>query len=390
MKKRVFSVFLISLVLPFIVNCNEALAAGYTYINNEIWDGPDRLRFNTDKTLDFFEDGEWKNINSVILDKNNLNFIFHKSDNPEFFGSFYLAGVYAYEIALGFLSEDGKTLYVGLGFILSKEESGKKSKSVTKSYITKGDSLAPFNKVRFNSDNSFDFFEEGEWNTLYVTWLDKKNRIFISRPDPEDTENVIFGVFSADEKTLCLGNTIYSFELSSPKLTVDSLDVGGITFRSKPEDLAIQFPAVISYQDFVTGWIKDNQTAFMIIDFDGFDALIFVFEKDKLISISETAVQLPEEDENKLPALVQKSVRELTAKYGEPKVVLSSSSNEGHSFESINFTWYGEIIINAFYLWYTDKSGRPFKGTYRTVYYELDNLDEKQPHKILGSRRYKF
>jgi len=373
MKKRVLSVFLLSLVMPIIASSNKNSISEYTYISKSGSPSRYKVRFNADKSLDLFIDGEWKNTLSVTwLDKNNLNFIVYKSDNPEFFQLFYRDN---FEAGLGVLSEDRRTLYIGWvdkHFIFSREQTG--PESVINSYINKSDGVLC--KAQLNTDNSVELFvNDVSTSTFYIVYPDKKTKNFTSWPESNGAVGVI-GVFSADGKTLYLGYFVYSFKLSSnPKLTFDSINVGGITLRSTPEDLIIQYPAA-------KGSSKNDQTRFSVDGLDDFGFVLFDFEKDRLVHILKYAIKLGEECEYGLPALVQKSVRELTAKYGKPKVDQFSSligdpslNNETRFCENKRlFTWYGEIIIQINYFWVTDESGQPSFGIC-SIDYDFDSCD---------------
>jgi|GEM_PF-3679555 len=376
MKKKGFSVFLLSLVLPIIASSNKDSISEYTYISRSSYPSRDKVRFNADKTLDFFENGKWKHVDSVVPDKENLNFIVHKSDNPEFLQLFYGDDC---ETGLGVLSEDRRTLYmadVEDDFIFSREETKTNLKFATNyTYVNESDPSGV--KVQFNADNSLDLFVGGgRINTPSVTWLDKKNRIFISHPDPKEDFDLV-GVFSEDEKTLYLGEVGFFFELCSPKLTFDSINVGGITLRSTREDLIIQYPAARVVHE-------DNQVKFLVDGLDGFAYVNFAFKNDKLVHILKYESDL--ERDGKVSALVQKSVRELTAKYGKPKVKQSSpvyypSYSVGrYTWDEVNknesiFTWYGEVIITLSYDWVADKyGGHRYYGTC-SIDYEFDSRD---------------
>lgn len=334
----------------------EGLTAEYTYIS-ESHDDIFKVRFNTDKTLDFFENGKWKHVGSVVPDKENLNFIVHKSDNSEI-----LSDLDESKILLGFLSEDKKSLYIGTGYIFLRAESGEKSKSVTRSYINSPGANASY-RARFNSDNSCDCFVDGEWsNTLYVTWSDEKKQIFTSRPNPGDDVDIV-GVFSADERTLYLGEVGFFFELCSPKLTFDSINVGGITLHSTPEDLLIQYPAARVIH-------KDNQTEFLVDGLDGFAEVRFTFKNDKLVHILKYEPELLGLDrDEKVSALVQKSVRELTEKYGKPKI------NQPAFGGGRIFNWYGEVVIElGYYFSSVDEYGHRMRE-YCSINYDFDSCD---------------
>ncbi|WP_428770293.1 hypothetical protein V1L52_00270 [Treponema sp. HNW] len=381
MKKRGLSVFLISLVIPFIANCNEDSIIGYTYIN-ESESFISKVRFNSDKSLDVFTDDEWKHISPVIPDKNNLNFIVHRSDNPEFFESLGIGGEGI--ILLGFLSKDAKTLYMGAGFIFSKEESEKNSHAVTGdiyyTYINGLDNEDLF-KVRFNADKSFDIFMNyGEWKNDGIVLSEEGTQNFIICSSIENDFPYTFGFFSENDKTLYLAfgdrftredsvstkpkaEETTEPEFSNPALTVDSIDVGGITFRSTPEDLLIQYPnARVIYED--------NHTEFLVDGLGGFDYVNFAFKDDKLFHILKHKSDL--EFDKEVSTLVQKSVQELTEKYGKPKVYQSSpsfhssyhisSAEWSYTWDKVNeneriFTWCGDLIITLDYDWIDDKYG---------------------------------
>ena len=359
MKKRVLSVFLLSLVLPIIASSNKDSISEYTYIA-ELHGDIFKVRFNADKTLDFFSDGEWKHVDSVVLDTENLNFIVHKSNNPEFF---QLLDWDNCEMGLGVLSEDRKTLYMaaaGEEIIFSREETKANLKFATNyTYVSE---LDPSFKVQFNADNSLDIFSDGERNTLPVTWLDKKKRTFIGHPDPKEDLDLV-GVFSEDEKKLYFGLVACSLELSNPKLTLDSINVGGITLHSTPEDLLIQYPAARVIH-------KDNQTEFLVDGLDGFAEVRFTFKNDKLVHILKYEPELLGLDrDEKVSALVQKSVRELTEKYGKPKI------NQPAFGGGRIFNWYGEVVIElGYYFSSVDEYGHRMRE-YCSINYDFDSCD---------------
>lgn len=382
MKKRTLSVFLISLVIPFIANCNEDSISGYTYISeSEFFIG--KVRFNSDKSIDVFMEDEWKHISPVIPDKNNLNFIVHKhkSDNPEFFES--LGSKEEDDmVLLGFLSKDAKTLYMGAGFIFSKEESEKNSHAVTGDIYINGLDNEDLLKVRFNADKSFDIFMNyGEWKNHGIVLSEEGTQNFIICSSIENDFPYTFGFFSENDKTLYLAfgdrftredsvstkpkaEETTEPEFSNPALTVDSIDVGGITFRSTPEDLLIQYPSArVIY--------KDNYTVFSLEGLDGFDYVNFAFNDDKLFHIFKYKSDL--EFDKEVATLVQKSVQELTEKYGKPKVYQFSpsfhssyhvsSAEWSYTWDKVNenerrFIWLGDdLIITLNYDWIDDKYG---------------------------------
>lgn len=332
MKKRALSVFLISLVMPLIANCIEDLPAGYTYINESSFD---KVRFNADKSLDIFNDDEWEHFDFVILDKNNLHFIGYRSENPEFYERDEKN-----DMLFGFLSKDGKTLYMGEGYICIKEESEKNSQAVTGDtyYGSNGVELI---MVRFNTDKSFDVFDD-EWVNIGIVLSEEGTQNFILCDSKEESDSYMFGFFSKDGKLLYLAvgdrfrreDTVSTkpkaektpvWEFDNPALTVDSIDVGGITFHSTPEDVLIQYPSARSYGT------ADDLT-FVVNELDGFASVVFTFKDDKLVTICKIEKDLDDKD---LSKLMEKTIWELIAKYGKP----------AHYVYARYYTWFGEAFI---------------------------------------------
>ena len=65
-----------------------------------------KIRINSDKSIESFFDGEWHDVGIAKFNKKNRNFIV--SDGSKYF-------------EFGFLSDDGRVLFVGGGIALTKE-----------------------------------------------------------------------------------------------------------------------------------------------------------------------------------------------------------------------------------------------------------------------------
>lgn len=344
MKKRALSVFLISLVMPLIANCIEDLAAGYTYINESSFD---KVRFNADKSLDIFNDDEWEHFDFLILDKNNLNFIGYRSENPEFYERDEKN-----DMLFGFLSKDGKTLYMGEGYNFIKEESEKNSQAVTGDTYYGSDGVKLI-MVRFNTDKSFDVFDD-EWVNIGIVLSEEGTQNFILCDNKKVSDSYMFGFFAEDGKLLYLAvgdrfrreDTVSTkpkaektteSEFLNPALTVDSIDVGGITFHSTPEDVLIQYASAQLYKSMEDK--EDNDLFFFVHGLDGFTNVSFNFKDDKLVAIVKLEI---DRDDKDLSKLVEKTIWELIAKYGKPAYYESSLKSYVHARY---YTWVGEAYI---------------------------------------------
>ena len=107
MKKVLFSLLSFFVAVSFI-SCKEYTIAG-TYSEeppSPEYESRLKIRINSDKSIESFFDGEWHDVGIAKFNKKNRNFIV--SDGSKYF-------------EFGFLSDDGRVLFVGGGIALTKE-----------------------------------------------------------------------------------------------------------------------------------------------------------------------------------------------------------------------------------------------------------------------------
>lgn len=251
-------------------------------------------------------------------------------------------------------------------------------------------------KVKFTENHSLEVLQsDGKWENIGDVLLDEKTGNFpvydfnpltlLKYSDTDTVYPVAIGLFSDDKKTLYLSDNCYALkkeeidvdkklsaveknqELPNPKLTFDSIDVGGISFQSNSTDLIFQYPdARIINKAGCKQYLVDGLENFNYISFDYNDNALVHMLKYK----SEG-----EYDEG-VSEIVRKSVKDLTQKYGKPEI--EESSYEIPSYKvtknTRSYTWYGEAFIKLKYEWNSDEYGHTSYGTCN-VDYALSVLD---------------
>ena len=236
---------------------------------------------------------------------------------------------------------------------------------------------------------------DGKWENIGDVLLDEKTGNFpvydfnpltlLKNSDTDTVYPVAIGLFSDDKKTLYLSDNCYALkkeeidvdkklsaveknqELPNPKLTFDSIDVCGISFKSNSTDLIFQYPDARIIN-------KAGCKQYLVDGLENFDYIRFDYNDNALVHILKYKSE-GEYDEG-VSEIVHKSVKDLTQKYGKPEI--EESSYEIPSYKvtknTRSYTWYGEVFIKLKYEWNSDEYGHTSYGTCN-VDYALSVLD---------------
>ena len=374
MKKVLFSLLSFFVAVSFI-SCKEYTIAG-TYSEeppSPEYESRLKIRINSDNSIESFFDGEWHDVGIAKVNKKNRNFIV--SD-----GKYFL---------FGFLSDDGRVLFVGGGIAFAKENES--IQNIWGSAYSSDDI-----KVKFTENHSLEVLQsDGKWENIGDVLLDEKTGNFpvydfnpltlLKYSDTDTVYPVAIGLFSDDKKTLYLSDNCYALkkeeidvdkklsaveknqELPNPKLTFDSIDVGGISFKSNSTDLIFQYPDARIIN-------KAGCKQYLVDDLENFDYIRFDYNDNALVHILKYKSE--GEYDKGVSEIVHKSVKDLTQKYGKPEI--EESSYEIPSYKVTNntrsYTWYGEVFIKLKYEWNSDEYGHTSYGTCH-VDYALSVLD---------------
>lgn len=372
LKKTLLSLTLIILSVYSLASCKEYSIAG-TYSEeppSPEYESRIRIRINTDNSIESFFDGEWHNIGIAKVNKKNKNFIISDGDGCLF----------------GFLSDNDGVLFTGEGIPLLNEE--KASQPIWGSVYSSNNL-----QIKFTENQSLEVLQhDGESKNIGDVLYDKKTGNFVvydlnplKHNNGDTVPPAVIGFFSEDKKTLYLSVDCFALNreeidtdtkkitvenkptLPNPKLTFDSVDVSGISFKSSMSDLILQYPAsrIIN---------KDECKQYLVDELENFDYIRFDFKDNSLVHILKYKSE--GEYENRVAEIVQKSVNDLTRKYGKPEI--EESSLEYPSYKKTEYertyTWYGEVFIRVEYTWYSDEYGHTSYGTCN-IDYALNIVD---------------
>ena len=371
MKKVLFSLLSFFVAVSFISSKEYTIAGTYSEESpSPEYESRIKIRINSDNSIESFFDGEWHDGGIAKVNKKNRNFIVSDGKYFEF----------------GFLSDDGRVLFMGGGIAFAKENES--IQNIWGSAYSSDDI-----KVKFTENHSLEILQsDGKWENIGDVLLDKKTGNFpvydfnpltlLKYSDTDTVYPVAIGLFSDDKKTLYLSDNCYALkkeeidvdkklsaveknqELPNPKLTFDSIDVGGISFKSTSTDLIFQYPNARIIN-------KDGCKQYLVDGLENFDYIQFDFKENSLVHILKYKSE-GEYDEG-TSEIVQKSVRDLTQKYGKPKI--EESSYELPSYKiTVNertYTWYGELFIELNYKWNADEYGHTSYGTCSVDYADL-------------------
>ena len=322
MKKILFSLLSFFVAVSFI-SCKEYTIAG-TYSEeppSPEYESRLKIRINSDNSIESFFDGEWHDAGIAKVNKKNRNFIV--SD-----GKYFL---------FGFLSDDGRVLFTGEGFAFAKENES--IQNIWGSAYSSDDT-----KVKFTENHSLEVLQsDGKWENIGDVLLDEKTGNFpvydfnpltlLKNSDTDTVYPVAIGLFSDDKKTLYLSDNCYALkkeeidvdkklsaveknqELPNPKLTFDSIDVCGISFKSNSTDLIFQYPDARIIN-------KAGCKQYLVDGLENFDYIRFDYNDNALVHILKYKSE-GEYDEG-VSEIVHKSVKDLTQKYGKPEIEESS------------------------------------------------------------------
>lgn len=375
MKKVLFSLLSFFVAVSFI-SCKEYTIAG-TYSEESPspeYESRIKIRINSDNSIESFFDGEWHDVGIAKFNKKNRNFIV--SDGSKYF-------------EFGFLSDDGRVLFVGVGIAFAKENES--IQNIWGSAYSSDDI-----KVKFTENHSFEVLQsDGIWENIGDVLLDEKTGNFpvydfnpltlLKNSDTDTVYPVAIGLFSDDKKTLYLSDNCYALkkeeidvdkklsaveknqELPNPKLTFDSIDVCGISFKSNSTDLIFQYPDARIIN-------KAGCKQYLVDGLENFDYIRFDYNDNALVHILKYKSE--GEYDKGVSEIVHKSVKDLTQKYGKPEI--EESSYEIPSYKvtknTRSYTWYGEVFIKLKYEWNSDEYGHTSYGTCN-VDYALSVLD---------------
>ena len=213
MKKVLFSLLSFFVAVSFI-SCKEYTIAG-TYSEeppSPEYESRLKIRINSDKSIESFFDGEWHDVGIAKFNKKNRNFIV--SDGSKYF-------------EFGFLSDDGRVLFVGGGIALTKENES--IQSIWGSAYSSDDI-----KVKFTENHSLEVLQsDGKWENIVDVLLDEKTGNFLVydfNPLTLFKYSLILNTFSniyIHIYSLFLSNFIYSelyiFKFALYKHSINSL-----------------------------------------------------------------------------------------------------------------------------------------------------------------------
>ena len=374
MKKVLFSLLSFFVSVSFI-SCKEYTIAG-TYSEeppSPEYESRLKIRINSDNSIESFFDGEWHDGGIAKVNKKNRNFLV--SD-----GKYFL---------FGFLSDDGRVLFMGEGIAFAKENES--IQNIWGSAYSSDDI-----KVKFTENHSLEVLQsDGKWENIGDVLLDEKTGNFpvydfnpltlLKNSDTDTVYPVSIGLFSDDKKTLYLSDNCYALkkeeidvdkklsaveknqELPIPKLTFDSIDVGGISFKSISTDLIFQYPDARIIN-------KAGCKQYLVDGLENFDYIRFDYNDNALVHILKYKSE--GQDDEGVSEIVHKSVKDLTQKYGKPEI--EESSYEIPSYKvtknTRSYIWYGEVFIKLKYEWNSDEYGHTSYGICN-VDYALSVLD---------------
>ena len=374
MKKVLFSLLSFFVAVSFISYKEYTIAGTYSEESpSPEYESRIKIRINSDNSIESFFNGEWHDVGIAKVNKKNRNFIVSDGKYFEF----------------GFLSDDGRVLFMGGGIAFAKENES--IQNIWGSAYSSDDI-----KVKFTENYSLEVLQsDGKWEYIGDVLLDEKTGNFpvydfslltlLKYSDTDTVYPVAIGLFSDDKKTLYLSDNCYTLkkeeidvdkklsaveknqELPNPKLTFDSIDVGGISFKSNSTDLIFQYPDARIIN-------KAGCKQYLVDGLENFDYIRFDYNDNALVHILKYKSE-GEYDEG-VSEIVHKSVKDLTQKYGKPEI--EESSYEIPSYKVTNntrsYTWYGEVFIKLKYEWNSDEYGHTSYGTCN-VDYVLSVLD---------------
>ena len=372
LKKTLLSLTLIILSVYSLASCKEYSIAG-TYSEeppSPEYESRIRIRINADNSIESFFDDEWHNVGTAKVNKKNKNFIISDGDACLF----------------GFLSDNGSVLFAGEGIPLLQEK--KASQPIWESVYFSNNL-----QIKFTENHSLEVLQhDGKLKNIGDVLYDKKTGNFVvydlnllKYTTGDTVSPAAIGFFLEDKKTLYLSINCFVLNreeidtdtkkiaaenkptLHNPKLTFDSVDVSGISFKSSMSDLILKYPAsrIIN---------KDECKQYLVDELENFDYIRFDFKDNSLVHILKYKAE--GEYENRVAEIVQKSVNDLTRKYGKPEIEYSSLEYPSYKKTKYErtYTWYGEVFIRVEYTWYSDEYGHTSYGTCN-IDYALNIVD---------------
>lgn len=318
------------------------------------------LKVFDDNSIDFYQYGGWEKYYLNPIDNDNQMF----SITDEVSNIVY----YAYR--------NSKTLCLFEGYVVNKETNNDNSHKII-NHIYSGDIWGdPELKIKIGEDSIFYIFEDGEWQKDgYVNFFDEDSnlsfKIFNNAPYPE-----YVGFFSPDGNQLYIGfgdSFMDKDEASKfsqyiyPKLTLNSIKIGDINFKSSPKDILLFYPTCRIDED---GYIKE----YIVDDYLDFDSITYSFNGNQLITILEEKTEFSNRNNEVVTSLVQRKIKELTELYGRPEIfesTLDYSKLDGDFYYSYHitreYTWTGEIGIKLTYD-YKDRYGIIYNPSCKILY----------------------
>lgn len=367
-----------------LTNCSgKELIKDSSYINNQSSSyGIYEVKFPSNKEIEILGKGKYFfKRDKTTYWKEKLSF--NKKNN-----NFFVYDKYGDIIDIGFFSSDMENLYMGNELdgidILEREDNTSFKDSVLGQTYSAHFNYGWCEKIKINNDGfiekkswSDDSEEPEEWNLVGKIELDETNcNFYISFKHGDDDFNYSengkyssiqgIGIFSEDKKKLYFYDSTGGYLFTKNRIFVESFEIDELNFDTKLTDFQILFPhAELSKKDNVkdTG---ETERHYTISEYTvlGYTKSEYIFYNEKLNSIIKYL------DDKEASTTIQKSIKELTTKYGKPKVVEYFDVDPYTTM----YVWNGEVVIGYIYT-------KPHYGydasltiVYRTKKEEKENL----------------
>lgn len=363
MKKE--KILLISFIYLFhLSNCiGNELIKDSSYINNQGSSyGIYEVKFPSDKTIEIYSKGKYFfSSDKRTYRKEKLEF--NKKNN-----NFFIYDEYGDVSNMGFFSSDMLNLYMANEFdginILERVDNGDNTNSILGQTYYAHYSYGYYEKININIDGiieekswSDDKNEPEEWTVKGKIELDESKSNFIIRYSYDDnfkyTENGKYksiqgiGIFSEDKKKMYFYDNTGGYLFTNNKIFVNSFEIDNLTFETILTDFQILYPQAEFSQKGISKDSGEVERHYTISDFTdlGYFKSEYIFYGEKLKYITKYM------EDKEATNNIQNSLKELTNKFGKPKVVEYFDTDP---YTTI-YVWNGEVVITYIYT-------RPYNG----------------------------
>lgn len=250
-----------------------------------------------------------------------------------------------------FAFENNDFLYFFEGEILTLESQNSNTHKIINNIYGNNSASDDF-RIKISEDNYLYVYWNNQWYKCgYVNLFNEDaNPVFDVISDNRILFPNYMGFFSSDKTKVFIGSgdkfikknkSEFLYNYVNPDLKRNSVNINNINFELSLTDFLLTYPS--------SRFEKNGDSKNYIIDnFNDFDSITLYFTGEEL-SYFYLTLEENEAKNTNIPVLVQKSIKELTDKYGIPEILEESYDRIYATEIQRKYFWSGEVCIELKY-----------------------------------------